>query len=77
MFSLPNLPSVLEGGDVGIIIGSKYMRYFPKTVFELDTGLRVLESKFVSTDGSRGALNGPHDFFESGGNGDNSLTSYY
>ena len=75
--SLPELPSVLEGGDIDIIIGSQYMRYFPKTVFELDTGLRILESKFVSTDGTRGALNGPHEFFESEGNGDNSLTSYY
>ena len=74
---LPEMPSVLEGGDVDIIIGSQYMRYFPKTVFELDTGLRILESKFVSTDGTRGALNGPHELFETGGTGDNSLISYY
>ena len=74
---LPEMPSVLEGGDVDIIIGSQYMRYFPKTVFELDTGLRILESKFVSTDGTRGALNGPHELFESAGTGENSLISYY
>ena len=55
------MPSVLEGGDIDIIIGSQYMRYCPKTVFELDTGLRVSESKFVSTDGSGGALNGPQE----------------
>ena len=46
---LPKTPSILEGGDVDIIIGSQYMRYFPKIVFELDTGSRILESKFVST----------------------------
>ena len=70
---LPEIPSVLEGGDVDIIIGSQYMRYFPKTVFELDTGLRILESKFVSTDGTRGALNGPHELFQNTGAGDSSL----
>ena len=53
------------------------MRYFPKIVFELDTGSRILESKFVSTDGTRGALNDPHKLFESAGSGDSSLFSYY
>ena len=74
---LPEIPSALEGGDIDIIIGSQYMRYFPKTVFELDTGLRIFESKFVSADGTRGALNGPHELFETGGSRGNSLFSFY
>ena len=40
---------IVAVNHVDIIIGSQYMRYFPKIVFELDTGSRILESKFVST----------------------------
>ena len=59
---LPKLPPSV-GGETDILIGSKYLRYFPKAVFEHITGLGVYLSPFQSPDGSRGVLNGPHPKF--------------
>ena len=59
---LPKLPDSV-GGDTDILIGSKYLRYFPKIVFEHETGLGIYRSQFKSSDGSRGVLNGPHPKF--------------
>ena len=59
---LPKLPDSI-GGDTYILIGSKYLRYFPKIVFEHETGLGIYQSQFKSSDGSRGVLNGRHPKF--------------
>ena len=56
---LPKLPKYV-GGDTDILIGSKYNKYFPKSKFKLDSGLEIFESVFVSSDGSRGVVSGPH-----------------
>jgi hypothetical protein len=75
---LPKLPSVIDGGDVDILIGCRYLRYFPKMIYKFESGLEVLESLFVSVDGTRGALNGPHEYFErEGGNAFLGTFSYY
>ena len=58
----PKLPSSV-GGDVDILVGSKYLRYFPKVVFEHETGLGIYKSPFAGVDGCRGVLNGPHPKF--------------
>ena len=60
--NLPKLPSSV-GGETDILLGSKYLRYFPKVVFEHITGLSVYLSQFESHDGSRGVVNGPHPKF--------------
>ena len=65
---LPKLPSSIKGGDVDLLIGSKYLRYFPVCIHKFDTGLGIYESVFKSTDGTRGVLNGPHKYFETLGN---------
>ena len=62
VMDLPRLPASV-GGETDILIGSKYLRYFPKIVFEHITGLGVYLSKFQSHDGSRGVVNGPHPRF--------------
>ena len=59
---LPKLSSKV-GGDTDILIGSKYLRYFPKLVYEHESGLRVLKSVFKSPCGSRGVVEGPHPSF--------------
>ena len=75
---LPKLPSVIDGGDVDILIGCQYLRYFPKSVHRFDTGLEILESLFTSPDGTRGVLNGPHEYFEKeGGNALLGTMSYF
>ena len=61
---LPALrPSV--GGSADIMIGSKYLRYFPREIFRTDSGLTIYESAFKSSDGSRGVVCGPHESFNS------------
>ena len=75
---LPKLPDVIDGGDVDILIGCRYLRYFPKSVHRFDTGLEILESLFTSSDGTRGVLNGPHEYFErEGGNALLGAMAYY
>ena len=60
--ALPKL-STEVGGDTDILLGSKYLRYFPKLVYEHGSGLRVHESLFQSPCGSRGVVEGPHSSF--------------
>ena len=51
------------GGDTDILIGSRYLRYFPKLVYEHESGLRLHRSVFQSPCGSRGVVEGPHPSF--------------
>ena len=61
-FPIGNLPGFPEsvGGDTHFMIGIKYKKYFTVDVFELPSGFTVCRSPFVSVDGSRGVLCGPH-----------------
>ena len=56
---LPKLPKFV-GGETDLMIGVRYLKYFPKEVFSLPSGLTLYESKFLNADGSRGILAGPH-----------------
>ena len=56
---LPRLPAYV-GGDTHLMIGSKYMKYHPVFKFQMPSGLRIFESCFESSDGSRGVIGGPH-----------------
>ena len=59
---LPSLPNEV-GGDVDILIGLTYHKYFPKMVWEAPTGLFISESHFLSEDGTTGVIGGPHPKF--------------
>ena len=45
------------------MIGIKYLKYCPESVFKLPTGLTIYKSPFVSPDGTRGVVGGPHHVF--------------
>jgi len=60
--TLPTLPSSI-GGEVHMMIGIKYLRYHPRMVFQLPSGLAIYESKFNNTSGGRGVVGGPHHIF--------------
>ena len=60
--SLPKIPESV-GGETDIIIGSQYLKFHPKQVLELNSGLTIYESKFLGSDGSTGVLGGPHPSF--------------
>ena len=61
--SLPKLPKQV-GGDTDILIGSKYLRYFPREIHKFESGLTICESVFSSSDGTRGIVGGPHEEWE-------------
>ena len=56
-------PSKSVGGDVHLMIGVKYLRYHPKLIFQLPSGLAIYKSVFSNTDGSDGVIGGPHRVF--------------
>ncbi|XP_066917852.1 uncharacterized protein [Clytia hemisphaerica] len=60
--TLPTVPEKV-GGDVDFIIGIKYLRHFPKPIFQMLSGLTIYESSFESNDGSFGLIGGPHQVF--------------
>ena len=45
------------------MVGVKYLKYFPECVLRLPTGSTIYRSQFVSPDGSRGVVGGPHQVF--------------
>ena len=59
---LPKLPSSI-GGDVHMMIGIRYLRYFPKIIHQTSSGLSIFESSFTSASGGRGVIAGPHPSF--------------
>ena len=59
---LPILPQSV-GGDTDFMVGMQYLKYFPKKIFSLPNGLSIYESQFLSLDGSRGLVGGPHKVF--------------
>ena len=62
---LPNLPRLPKdvGGTVNIMIGKQYLKYFPKEVIQLESGLTLYKSRFKSVDGSMGVVSGPQPEF--------------
>eukprot|EP00111_Clytia_hemisphaerica_P017221 TCONS_00050958-protein len=59
---LPKLPSSV-GGKIDMMIGIRYLKYHPRIIFQLYTGLTIYESVFQGSDGSRGVVGGPHPSF--------------
>ena len=51
------------GGDTDFMLGIKYLRYYPKKVFQLPSGLTIYRSWFRNADGTRGVVGGPHKVF--------------
>ena len=59
---LPKLPPTV-GGEIHLMIGVKYLRYHPKLVYQLQSGLSLYESSFTNSDGGRGVVGEPHKTF--------------
>ena len=62
---LPRLPSLSEevGGKVHFMLGKHYLKYFPREITRLDTGLTIYDSMFESYDKTTGVVSGPHPQF--------------
>ncbi len=59
---LPRLSKEV-GGTVHVMLGKQYLKYFPREVFRMTSGLTLYESMFRSDDGSIGVVSGPHSDF--------------
>ena len=57
---LPSVPKNVGGTSVGIMMGIRYVRYFPKLLYSLNCGLGIYEAQFKTPDGNLGILGGPH-----------------
>ena len=58
--ALPAVPAKIGGSKVDVMVGIKYLAYFPELVFSLPSGLAIYESQIRSLCGSRGVIGGPH-----------------
>ena len=58
-------PSSVVGGEVHLMIGMRYLRYHPKMIHQLHSGLAIYESPFKNVNGGRGVIGGPHPIFTS------------
>ena len=67
--TLPKQPKSV-GGEVDFMIGIKYLRYYPKMIFQLPSGLTIYESVFKNANGRTGVIEGPHKTF-------NNIRNYY
>ena len=59
---LPRLPDSV-GGPVDIMIGTAYLKFSPREIARLESGLTIYDSMFKSPDGSTGVVAGPHPEF--------------
>ena len=51
--TLPKIPKSV-GGETDFMIDIKYLRYYPKMIFQLPSGLTIYESVFENANGVRG-----------------------
>ena len=57
---LPSADDTIGGSAVDLILGVRYLKYFPTLVFSLPSGLSVYRAKFRSYSGNQAVLGGPH-----------------
>ena len=57
---LPDRPAKVGGRPVDIMIGIRYVKYFPTLLYTLPSGLAIYESKIAASDGNNLILAGPH-----------------
>ena len=46
-----------------VMIGKQYLKYFPKEIAQLESGLTLFRSRFKNYDGTNGVISGPHPEF--------------
>lgn len=57
---LPTPPSEVGGVEVDVLLGIRYLKYFPERKFSLPCGLSIYEGLFKSPGGLLGILGGTH-----------------
>lgn len=57
---LPTVDKTIGGSAVDLIVGIKYLKYFPQLVFSLPSGLAIYRAQFKSFSSHQAVLGGPH-----------------
>ena len=57
---LPTIDERIGGERVDVMIGIKYLKYYPVLVFSLPSGLAVYRARLQSASGRQAILGGPH-----------------
>ena len=57
---LPSQPEMFGGKPVDILLGIKYLKYYPKLLFSLECGLSVYRSQLKCANSHQLVLGGPH-----------------
>ena len=57
---VPPAPATLGGCPVDLMVGIRYIRYFPNLLYMLPSGLGVYKSQFAAPNGETCVLGGPH-----------------
>ena len=57
---LPSIDKEMGGCEVDILLGIKYIQYFPKLVYSLPSGLQVYRAVLRSDSDNQAVLGGPH-----------------
>jgi len=58
--NVPTIDDDIGGTPVDVILGIRYLKYYPKLVFSLPSGLGVYRAQFKSASGHQAVLGGPH-----------------
>jgi len=59
-WKLPAADDAVGGSPVDLLIGIRYLKYFPVLVFSLPSGLGIYRARFSSASGRQAVLGGPH-----------------
>ena len=62
---LPRPPESIGGCQVHVMLGIRYVKYFPKPIYSLPCGLTIYEGQFKSPKGQLGVLGGTHKSWRS------------
>jgi hypothetical protein len=58
--TIPKADAEVGGRSVDIILGSRYLKYYPELVLDLPSGLSVYKARLKSASGCQAVLGGPH-----------------
>ena len=58
--NLPKIDEKVGGKEVDVLIGIRYLKYFPEPVLTLPSGLQVYRALIKSASGRQAVLGGPH-----------------
>ena len=67
--TVPKIPKSV-GGEINFMSGTKCLRYYPRMIFQLPSGLTIYESVFENAHGGRDVKRGPHKIFNNIRNSD-------